>query len=434
MIPWLFLAVTLVGATFTFNAYIPRRPGRWLSIPSFFAGWLTTELAPHHFAWQLLATGVFVWLGALEAWPGWAGLAITGVSWVALLALVPVARRSAGVVEGALDEALGADSRGAIDQEVAVGAERRPPPGRLVVPVLLYDSAVRATRDIRYAPGAGRRHLLDVYAPREGVAGAPVLFQVHGGGWVIGHKRQQALPLMLHMAARGWVCVAANYRLSPRATFPEHLIDLKLALRWIRQHVADYGGDPRFVAVTGGSAGGHLSAMVALTANDPAYQPEFEDVDTSIQAAVPFYGVYDFTNRFGHDHRDGMRGFLERIVLKTRYDEDAAAFERASPIHRVHAEAPPFFVIQGSHDSLVPVEQARDFVRLLRETSKQPVAYAELPHAQHAFEVFHSQRTQHVVRGVDRFLAWAHARWRTEQQAAAEPGPPGSLGATLLAR
>ena len=91
-----------------------------------------------------------------------------------------------------------------------------------------------------------------------GARSAPVLLQIHGGGWTIGDKRQQALPLMMHLSRRGWICVAANYRLSPRATFPEHLIDVKQALRWVRENIAEYGGDPGFVAITGGSAGGHL--------------------------------------------------------------------------------------------------------------------------------------------------------------------------------
>ncbi len=244
-----------------------------------------------------------------------------------------------------------------------------------------------------------------MYAPRAGVRDAPVLLQVHGGAWIISEKGHQALPLMHHLAARGWVCVAANYRLSPAATFPEHLIDLKHALRWIRENIAAHGGDPGFIAATGGSAGGHLSALLALTAGDPEYQPGFEDVDTKVQACVPFYGVYDFTDRTGHQPDRGMQRFLERTVMKKAFSEHPESFERASPIHRIHAEAPPFFVIHGSHDTLAPVGEAREFARRLRETSKAPVAYAELPIAQHAFEVFHSPRAHHVIRGVDHFLS-----------------------------
>ena len=410
-VPWLFLFVTAAGSVFTWNAYFPRRHQSLFVVPSFFAGWLTSELVAHHFAWQLAATVLFVWLGALEAWPGWVGLGLTVASWAAMLALVPVAGRSRDVVEGALREALGPDygARVAADTSAWTRPDRRR--SRLVVPFLLRDPAVRVVRDVRYAEGAGRRHLLDVYAPREGptAPGAPVLLQVHGGAWVVGDKRQQALPLMLHLAARGWVCVAANYRLSPRTTFPDHLIDLKLALRWIRAHAAEYGGDPGFVAVTGGSAGGHLSALLALTPNDPRFQPGFEDVDTRLRACVPFYGLYDLANRFDHPHWRGLERFWSRLVLKRRFAEDPQAYRDASPAEHARADAPPFFVIHGTHDSLAPVAEARAFVAHLGAVSRSPVAYAEVPGAQHAFEIFHSLRTRHVVEGVARFLAWVHA-------------------------
>jgi acetyl esterase/lipase len=410
VIPWLFLAVTIWGAAFTFNAYLPRLRSGMLIVPSFFAGWLTGELAAHHFAWQLAATVGFVWAGALSAWPGWLGLALTLASWVGLLAMVPLARRSEGAVDAALRQALGPGYR-----EQAAAADRRrataAPRGRLLVPLWLRDPAVRVVRDLRYAEGAGRRHLLDVYAPRQGARAAPVLLQIHGGAWTIGDKRQQGLPLMLHLAARGWVCVAINYRLSPRAVFPEHLIDVKLAIRWIREHVSNYGGDPAFLAVTGGSAGGHLTALTGLTAGDPEYQPGFEQVDTAVQACVPFYGVYDFTDRLGLH----VVPFVERVVMKRRLADDREAFERASPMSRVRPDAPPFFVLHGSHDSLVPVATARHFVELLRKTSRAPVAYAEIPFAQHAFELFHSLRTRHAVDAVSCFLDCSYEQWRRQR-------------------
>ena len=248
-------------------------------------------------------------------------------------------------------------------------------------------------RDLRYVEGAGTRHLLDVYTPRDGASRAPVLLQIHGGAWMIGHKQQQALPLINHLAARGWVCVAANYRLSPSATFPEHLIDVKLAIRWIREHIAEYGGDPRFVAITGGSAGGHLTALAALTANEPEYQPGFENVDTSVQAAVPFYGVYDFTDRQELDARKGFIRFLERLVLKKKFEEHRDAFDRASPMSRVHPEAPPFFIVHGASDSLAAGTRRASLRRAAALGLAAPVCYVELTHAQHAFELFHSLRT-----------------------------------------
>ncbi len=279
---------------------------------------------------------------------------------------------------------------------------------RLALAVPLPDRRLEVARDLQYADGAGRRHRLDVYRPAAGVSGAPVLLQVHGGAWILGNKRQQALPLIQHLAAHGWVCVAPNYRLSPTATFPDHLVDVKLALRWVREHVAEYGGDPGFVVITGGSAGGHLAALAAFTANHPEYQPGFEAVDTSVAACVPFYGVYDLCGRFGGVGADGMGGLVERMVLKRRLADDPAAFSAASPLDRVHALAPPFMVVHGTDDSLVPIAEARAFAARLQEVSACPTVFLELPGAQHAFEVFATVRSDAVVRGVHRFLTSVH--------------------------
>ena len=96
---------------------------------------------------------------------------------------------------------------------------------------------------------------------------------------------------MAHLAEQGWVCVTANYRLSPRATWPDHIVDVKRALAWTKATIAEYGGDPGFVAITGGSAGGHLSSLAVLTSHVTDFQPGFEETDTSVAAAVPLYGV-----------------------------------------------------------------------------------------------------------------------------------------------
>lgn len=408
--PWLFLAVSLVGAWFTVNALRPSRRWQFLGL-SFLAGWLTGELALWHLAWQAVATGIFVYFGALDNWPGWVGLAITVLSWAGLTWLVAVSLRSSRVVEQALRDGLGQHYRQEIAPGYAHALASRAVRRQIAVPLLLRDHRVERIKDVRYAEGAGRRHLLDVWRPKRTPDGAPVLLQIHGGGWIIGDKGQQGLPLMLHLAAEDWVCVAINYRLSPRATWPEHLIDCKLALRWIREHIAEYGGDPASVVVSGGSAGGHLAAMVALTAGDPEYQPGFEDVDTSVRACVPFYGVYDFTDIFDHHGRaEAVADWLAKRVMKTTVRDDRDAFERASPVNRVTPSAPPFFVIHGTSDNLVGVGQAQRFVSRLREVSRQPVVYAEIPGASHAFEVFHGVRTGNCVNGVDRFLAWLLSR------------------------
>jgi acetyl esterase/lipase len=310
------------------------------------------------------------------------------------------------VMEGALTHELADDYVARLDP-APTKADLATPWRHVLLPFTFKHPDVKRIRDIPYTEATDDKRLqLDIYKSREPGTGRPVLLQIHGGGWVIGKKDEQGLPLMAHLAARGWVCVAPNYPLSPKATWPEHLVALKRALAWTREHIAEHGGDPSFIAVTGGSAGGHLAAMMALTADDPSYQPGFEDADTSVQAAVPFYGAYDLANvldtRAGSNRLDY---FLARTVFKTK---DRSVFESATPLLHARADAPPFFIIHGAHDSLAPVEEARELATRLREVSKEPVVYAELPGAQHAFDVFHSIRSAHVIRGVERFLRWVH--------------------------
>ncbi len=405
MTPWLFLAASVVGGGFTASALLRGRRLSAFVVPYFFAAWLTSELALHHLVWQAVATVAFVAAGALAAWPGWAALAITAVSWIGLVRLHGRAGLSAEVFARALRDGLEGRSHPVVGVRAPAA---RISWRRIARPFRMRRPEVERLRDIPYGP-AGHRHLLDVYRPRGRSGPCPTLLQIHGGGWTIGRKDQQGLPLMHHLAADGWLCVAANYRLSPRATFPDHLIDVKRALAWIRMEGATYGADPSFVVITGGSAGGHLASLAALTANDARFQPGFEDVDTSVAACVPFYGVYDFLDRHGVGSGASRRPFLERTVMKCAPGEHPERWDAASPIARVHAEAPPFFVIHGTHDALAWVEEARHFVEALRAVSRNPVVYAELPGAQHAFDTFHSRRSAHAVDAVACFLEYVRA-------------------------
>ena len=220
---------------------------------------------------------------------------------------------------------------------------------------------------------AGRRLKLDVYRPAgdpEPGARRPAVLQIHGGAWVIGDKREQGIPLLRYLAARGWVGFNVNYRLSPGATFPDHLVDVKAALAWIRAHADEYGIDPDFVVVTGGSAGGHLTALMALTANDARYQPGFEHADTSLQAALPFYGVYDFTNRNETMAPEFRNWILQPMVVKAFFEDEPEKFAAASPLDQIHADAPPFLIVHGDKDTLAPVADARLFAEQLRATSR----------------------------------------------------------------
>ena len=405
------MKLAATGAALTLNGLRPLPGSNPLSVPSFFGGWLTSELAPHNLAVTVAGTAAHLHgvrrSGRKLDRDDRIGLALSALSVAGLAVMIRQGMKSADVIERALAADLADDYVARLDP-APTEADLATPWRHVALPFMFKHPDVKRISDIPYTGDTGDKRLrLDIYKPREPGKGRPVLFQIHGGGWVIGKKDEQGQPLMSHLAARGWVCVAPNYPLSPKATWPDHLVALKRALAWTREHIAEHGGDPSFIAVTGGSAGGHLAAMVALTADDPSYQPGFEDADTSVQAAVPFYGAYDLANvldtKAGSNRLDH---FLARTVFKTT---DRRVFESATPLLHARTDAPPFFVIHGAHDSLAPVEEARELVARLRDVSKEPVVYAELPGAQHAFDVFHSIRSAHVIRGVERFLRWVHA-------------------------
>ena len=126
--------------------------------------------------------------------------------------------------------------------------------------------------------------------------------------------------------------------------------------------------------------------MAALTPNDPAFQPGFERANTSVTAAISLYGYY------------GRHG--------------SSALPSSSPLGHLRSDAPPFFVAHGDKDTVVLVEDARFFVEQLRNSSSGPVVYAELPGAQHTFDLFHSIRFESVVDAIEAFAAWVRSRDR----------------------
>jgi acetyl esterase/lipase len=382
---WVFLAVSVNGALYTVNALRPvQLRNRWLAGPSFLVSWLTIELAWAQLLAQVAATAFFTRRGALRSGRGRFALVVNLLATAGTAVLV---WRSLGVRH----EVRAAFSEGT----------PRPAPVRRHL-------GVKITRNVTYARVDGKALKLDVYEPREPAldrprgARRPAVLQIHGGAWVFGDKREQGIPLLRHLANQGWVGFNANYRLSPKVAFPAPLIDLKRALAWIREHADEYDVDPDLIIVTGGSAGGHLASLVALTGNDPALQPGFEDADTAVQACVPFYGVYDL--RSPHYPEETVRRFFGPVVLRASLTRQPEKFAAASPLDQVHAGAPPFLVIHGDADTLVPVAIAHEFVERLRAASKAPVVYLELKGAQHAFDVFVSIRGVQVIRAVDRFL------------------------------
>jgi acetyl esterase/lipase len=370
------IAAMPIGAYRTGSLLLRGSP--WVA--RFLAEWLSAEFPPH------VVTG--------HALSGVTPLSVGRVatSWAA--------QRADRILTAALQDSFGEQYLDSVRHPISDRPERR---GGMLHAAGGHRRYAAKTSDIAYGPDT-RDNLLDIWRHRDIKGGdrAPVLLQIPGGAWTVNGRRPQGYPLMGRMAELGWVCVSIDYSKSPRKSWPAHIVDVKRALAWVRENIADYGGDPDFVAVTGGSAGGHLASLVALTANDPRLQPGFEDVDTTVQAAAPFYGVYDLTD--AEKMHEMMMPFLELFVMKERYADKPEIFELASPISHVHRDAPPFFVLHGESDSVIPTVQARAFCDGLREAGAQTVGYAELPNAHHAFDLFATVRSRLTADAVADFL------------------------------
>jgi len=283
--------------------------------------------------------------------------------------------------------------------------ERTPPIWR----ALRHRRHVHRT-SVRY--GDDPAQLLDVWRrdelPAQPAQPAPVLVFVPGGAWVHGSRILQGYALMSHLAEQGWVCLSIDYRVSPHHRWPRHVVDVKAAIAWARANVDKFGGDRNFVAVAGCSAGGHLAALAGLTGNDPELSADLpEGSDTTVDAVVGMYGRYDWEDRSTVE-RVRFVEFLERVVVKRKFKRHRDVFRKASPVARVHPGAPPFLVVHGTADTVIPVEQARSFVERLRSISRSVVGFVELPGAGHGFDMTDGARTGATAAAIGLFLNQIH--------------------------
>ena len=376
-----------------------RRPIRY-SYHYFVLGLLTNDLAWWNLVWSGFLTGLLIAVGALDAPVGEVGLGLMILVWIGLVVLQAQHSRAQTVLSGALDARLTRPN------PLALLRPWQPPRGRVHVEHHRY--------------GDDPRHVVEILRPSAADTSTPlpVLFHVHGGSWTGGRPDRQSRTLRWHLARHGWLSVAPGYRVSPSATFPDHIVDVKRALVWLRSNAAALGADPHLVVASGGSAGGHLASLLALTPGDPAFQPGFEDADTSVSACVALYAVLDLLDRYEDRPGSTRPSFLEHVVMKTAPHLDRERWDAASPIARVDAGAPPFLVVHGAHDTLVWREEAKSFVRDLAAVSRASVTYAELPGAHHAFDALVTVRSLHVAEAVRVFAEQIRHAHTTDQWAA----------------
>lgn len=324
------------------------------------------------------------------------GVAIAALTCAGLTAVVARHLDSARVLDHAFEEsALEGAKRGETGRATTTTPAASPRTPWLTVltqPWPFRPRGVDACRGQVYGPDP-HANRVDLYTRREvSVSGAApgdvpatepargVLIHIHGGHFRAGGPSRESRAMLFDHALRGWAAISTTYHLSPtpEGGFPQHLIDIKRLIHWIRTEGPARGipADAPIV-VAGSSAGAHIAMMTALTAGDPRFQPGFESTDTTVAGAIGLYGYY---GRLG-----------------------AATKDVTDPVRHPAENAPPIAIIHGTDDMYTPVNGSRRLVKHLRAGSSNPVVYAELPGAQHGFDAVRSVRYLTVVAALRRF-------------------------------
>lgn len=348
----------VVGSFTAISLRPPTRP-RLLARAAYLMG-ITVNEVPH------LAAGLPLGLATVQA----VASGDVGLDRASLLPVAAVAVISGGLVVVAWRGVQAWPAVTAAMEDAGMETPDRPrwwALRTLCTPIPLRPHRVTRIADLSY--GEHRRHRLDVYHRRDRPRGGPVLIYLHGGGYFSGSKHREGRELLHRLAARGWVCISATYRLRPAAGFEEHLADARSALAWAREHAGEFGGDADRVVMAGSSAGAHLTSLLAL------------DPGTHLSAAICLYGYY---GRY--------------------YGRTEAEPVTSTPFALSATEAPRFFIAHGDQDTWTPVEDARRLAEKLRDESPRPVVFADLRGGQHGFDRWRSWRYSAVLAGIDAFV------------------------------
>jgi acetyl esterase/lipase len=239
----------------------------------------------------------------------------------------------------------------------------------------------RVQRDIAYVPHGGERQTLDLYLPATGT-NLPLIVWVHGGAWLEGDKEN---PPGLGFLKHGFALASINYRFSQDAIFPAQLIDCKAAIRWLRAHALENGIDPNHIAAWGASAGGHLVALLGTTGDVKEFdQGENPGVSSRVQAVCDWFGPTDFAqiiksvSDLKHDAPDSP----EARLIGGPVAQNTEKAERANPIHYITKDDPPFLIMHGDKDPLVPLEQSQLLADALKKAGV-PVTFYIVPGGGH---------------------------------------------------
>ncbi len=237
------------------------------------------------------------------------------------------------------------------------------------VPELKLPENVRLIEDVTYGTGGGRDLHLDLYFPAEHKPSRPAMIFLHGGGWS-GGTRKQFAPQSAYLASKGFVAGCIEYRLSGEARFPAAVEDAKCAVRWMRANAGKYGIDPDRMGVGGGSAGAHLAALLGTSAAIAELEGKggHAEFPSNVNLVVAFNGVFDLAP-FGKQ-LNPVRNFMGGTP-----EEMPEAYALASPVTHVDKSDPPFLLLHGTQDQVVPHQQSVDFQKRLQSAGVRAELY-----------------------------------------------------------
>lgn len=254
-----------------------------------------------------------------------------------------------------------------------------------------FPGGVTGYADVIYSTIQGFRPLVvDIYVPPAAGGPKPLVMYIHGGGWNSGHTRHSGAlanfpETLAKFAAEGFVVASLEYRLTGEAPFPAQLQDARAAIRFLKTNAAKYGIDPARVGVWGGSAGGHLAALAAMSCGQAQFDPKPQPAGSEcVQSLVTWYGVFDFAPILARSAA-GTGGGAENALLRCKPSDCAeAAVKAASPATYVDKTDPPTLLIHGEADKVVPVAQSHDVEAKLKAAGV-PVDAIYIPDVDHSF-------------------------------------------------
>jgi acetyl esterase/lipase len=245
--------------------------------------------------------------------------------------------------------------------------------------------AIEVLTNLSYRDGSAACRL-DLALPKDRRSARPAIVVIHGGGWIEGDKSSFSTadgPMpgsIREFARRGFVAATINYRLSREATYPAGLEDCRLAVRWLRDHAAEYGIDSKRMGAYGNSAGGHLALLLALMPEPkpPADEP-YRDQPSRVQAAASDSGPVNLL--WQHQHNQ-LRGVIESFLGGPPLDR-TELYRAASPSHYASEEAPPLLLIYGEADGQVGIESVDAFMAALSRDGNKNITYLRLAGVDH---------------------------------------------------